>query len=124
MQLISTHTVTTSDIGVNNNLFGGKLMSWMDLAAVAMAKQQVKSENVLTLKVSEMIFHRPAKIKNLLKIYGEVSRIGRTSITIAIEARRMNVCTGEEDLICSTSIVMVKVNTNGQPTPIVEDCCE
>lgn len=124
MQLISTHTVTTSDIGVNDNLFGGKLMAWMDLAAVAMAKQQVKSENVLTLKVSEMIFHRPAKIKNLLKIYGEVIRIGRTSITIAIEARRMNVCTGEEDLICSTSIVMVKVNANGQPTPIVEDCCE
>ena len=123
MELISTHTVTTSDIGVNDNLFGGQLMAWMDIAAAALATQTVKSENILTLKVSEMIFHRPAKVKNLLKIYGEVSRIGRTSITIAIEARRMNVCTGEEDLICSTSVVMVKVNANGQPTPIATDCC-
>ena len=123
MQLISTHTVTTSDIGVNDNLFGGQLMAWMDIAAAALATQTVKSENILTLKVSEMIFHRPAKVKNLLKIYGEVSRIGRTSITIAIEARRMNVCTGEEDLICSTSVVMVKVDGNGQPTPIATDCC-
>ncbi len=123
MQLISTHTVTTTDIGVNDNLFGGRLMTWIDIAAAALATQTIKSENVLTLKVSELIFHRPAKVKNLLKIYGEVSRIGYTSITVSVEARRMNVCTGEEDLICSTSVVMVKVDATGQPTPITTDCC-
>ena len=118
MQLISTHTVTTSDIGVNDNLFGGRLMAWIDIAAAALATQTIKSENVLTLKVSELIFHRPAKVKNLLKIYGEVIRVGRTSITVSIEARRMNVCTGEEDLICSTSVVMVKVDAKGMPVII------
>jgi acyl-CoA thioesterase YciA len=123
MQLISTHTVTTTDIGVNDNLFGGRLMAWIDIAAAALGTQTAKSENILTVKVSEMIFHRPAKVKNLLKIYGKVSRVGRTSITVEIEARRLNVCTSKEELICSTSVVMVKVDTEGRPIPIDTDCC-
>ena len=118
MELISTYTVMTSDLGVRGNLFGGQLLAWLDTAAAALAVQVIKSPSILTVKVSECIFHRPAKINNLIKIYAEVTKIGRTSITLAVEARRKDVVTGEEDLVCSTSVVMVHIDENGRPVEI------
>ncbi len=118
MELISTHTVVTSDLGVKGNLFGGKTLAWLDLAASEMATQKIHCPNVLTVKFSECIFHRPAKINNLIKIYGKVEKVGKTSITIKVEARRLDVVSGEEDTICTTSVVMVRVDEYGKPTKI------
>lgn len=124
MELISTHTVVTGDLGVRGNLFGGQTLAWMDLAASALAVQKIKCVNVLTVKFSECTFHRPAKINNLIKIYGEVEKIGNTSITIKVEARRLDVTTGEEIAVCSTTVVMVRVDEHGHPTRIVIDSCK
>lgn len=124
MELISTHTVVTSDLGVRGNLFGGRTLSWMDLAASAFGTQAVGCVNLVTLKVSECIFHRPAKINNLIKIYGEVVKIGNTSITLRIEARRYDVLSAEEDMICSTTVVMVRVDEHGKPISIASGGCK
>ena len=118
MELISTHSVMTSDIGVNDNLFGGRLMSWIDTAGAVFAKQKSKSFSVVTKKVAELIFIKPAKVNNLLKIYGEVANIGRTSITINIEARRLDVLNNQEELMCTTTIVFVNIDEHGNPKPI------
>jgi len=119
MELISTHTILTSDLGIKGNLFGGKFMAWIDVAAAALAVQTIKNPNILTLKISECVFHKPAKINNLIKIYGEVLKIGRTSITVLVEARRLVVSTGEESIICTTSVVMVQVDDHGVPSEIL-----
>lgn len=118
MKLISTHTVMTSDLGVNGNLFGGRALSWLDMAAAAFAAETIKSPRLVTLKFSECVFHRPAKERDLLKIYGEVLKIGRTSISVLIEARRKDVVTEEEEPICSTSVIMVKIDDAGNPAEI------
>lgn len=118
MRLISTHTILTSDLGIKGNLFGGTLLSWIDLAAYNLAIETIKNPNVITLKFSECLFLRPAKINNLVKIYGEVLKIGKTSITLAIEARRLDVYTDEEVLTCTTSVVMVLIDEQGKPKEI------
>ncbi|MCR5299182.1 MAG: hypothetical protein K6D57_07815 [Paludibacteraceae bacterium] len=118
MELISTHIVMTDDIGVNGNLFGGRMMSWLDDASVGFATQVIRNPNVLTLKISECVFHRPSKLKNLIKIYGEVKHIGHTSITVGIEARRADVIKGTEELVCSTNILLVQVDAHGKPSEI------
>ncbi len=118
MELISTHTVMTSDLGVRGNLFGGQLLAWIDLAAAAFAVQTIKSPNVVTVKFSECVFHRPGKINNIIKIYGEIKKIGKTSITIATEARRTDVLSDEEELICSTEVVFVQTDDAGRPLEI------
>ena len=115
MELISTHSVMTSDIGVNDNLFGGRLMAWIDTAAAVFAKQKIRSFAVVTKKVSELIFIKPAKVNNLLKIYGEVAHIGNTSITVNIEARRLDVVVGIEEVMCTTTIVFVNIDEEGKP---------
>jgi acyl-CoA thioesterase YciA len=119
MELISTHTILTSDLGIRGNLFGGKFLTWLDLAAYSLAVQKVKNPNLVSIKISECLFIRPAKISNLIKIYGKVKSIGKTSITIIVEARRYDVINQDESLICTTEIVLVQVDEYGKPSEII-----
>ena len=75
---------------------------------------------MITKKIEEVVFERPVKVGNLIKIYGEVDKIGNTSITVKLEARKHNVYTGEQQLVCSTKMVFVRIDDEGSPVPISE----
>ena len=72
----------------------------------------------MTKKFEEVIFEKPVKIGNLIKIYGEVVKFGNTSVTVKLEARKHNVETGQQQLVCSTVVVFVKINDDGEPVPV------
>lgn len=120
MELISTNICKTSDIGVNDNLFGGTMLAWLDLAGGILASCACKSNNVITLKMDEVLFKKPVKVKDLVRIYGRVDHVGNTSIKLTLEARRINLLKNTEDLVCSTCMVYVRVDENGRPRPIVK----
>ncbi len=120
-KLLSTKLCMTRDIGVHGNLFGGYLVSWLDEVAAIWACELCKNPNMITLKIDEMIFERPVKVGNQVNIYGTVKKVGRTSITIYIEARTKNVYSGEEELVCSTIFVFVRIGDSGKPVPINEE---
>jgi len=108
------------DIGIHGNVFGGILMSWIDESAAAFATEYCNTPNMVTLRVGELIFKRPLKSGNHVRIYGEVAGLGNTSITLNIEARRFNLYSGEETVVCTTSITFVRIDEDGTPTPIGE----
>ena len=56
----------------------------------------------------------------LVKLFGEVDRVGTTSITLRMEARKHNVYTGNQKVILETKITFVRVDPDGQPIPIAE----
>jgi acyl-CoA thioesterase YciA len=118
MELISTHLVKKSDLGTHQNLFGGKLMAWIDAAAAAYAMQVCDTPRMVTVKIDECIFQRPAKESQLLKIYGSVESIGNTSITLHLEARAHNVYSGLQNIILSTQIKFVRIDENNDSIPI------
>lgn len=118
MELITTKTVLASEMGVSNNLFGGEMLCWLDLAGAAYASQVCDSPRLVTKKFEEVVFEKPCKIGNLIKIYGEVVKFGNTSITIKLEARKHNVETGTQQIVCSTTVVFVKINDEGESIPI------
>jgi acyl-CoA thioesterase YciA len=118
MELITSKTILASQMGVNNNLFGGEMLSELDLAGAAYASQICDSPKLVTKKFEQVVFEKPVKVGNLLKIYGEVAKFGNTSITIKLEARKHNVETGSQQLVCSTTVVFVKINDDGEPVPI------
>ena len=91
MELISTHPIKKSDLGFHGNLFGGKLLAWMDASAAAYAMQTCDTPRMVTVMIDQCVFKKPAKEGQLIKIYGEVSEIGNTSITIYMEARSHSV---------------------------------
>lgn len=108
------------DIGIHGNMFGGILMAWIDEAAAAFATEYCYTPNMVTLKVGELLFKRPIKSGNHIRIYGEVARLGNTSIDMQIEVRKYNLYSREETLVCITSITFVRIDDDGNPTPIGE----
>ena len=120
MELISTHPIKKSDLGFHGNLFGGKLLAWMDAAAASYAMQVCDTPRMVTVMIEQCLFKRPAKEGQLIKIYGEVKKLGTTSITIYMEARSHNVYSGAQAIILSTDMKFVRIDENGDPLPISE----
>ena len=120
MILISTHPIKKADLGFHANLFGGKLLAWIDAAGAAMAMEVADTPRMVTVKIDECVFKRPAKEGQLLKIYGRVSEVGNTSLTLQLEARAHNVYSGQQSVILSTNIKFVRIDENNEPVPISE----
>ncbi len=120
MVLLSKKIVMAKDIGIHGNLFGGTLMSWIDEAAAAFATEYCCTPNMVTLRVGELLFKKPLKSGNHLRIYGEVSKLGQSSLTLKIEARRYSVYSADEQMVCVTSMTFVRIDDDGTPTPIGE----
>ena len=118
MDLLSKKIVMGKDIGIHGNLFGGILMAWLDEAAASLATEFCKTPNMVTVRIGELVFKKPLKAGHHLRIYGKISHVGRTSISIYLEARRYNLYSGEEVVVCDTNSTFVRVDDDGAPTPI------
>ncbi len=120
LQLISTHPIKKSDLGFHANLFGGKLLAWLDASAAAYAMQVCDTPRMVTVKIDECVFKKAAKEGQMIKIYGKVAEVGNTSITLYMEARSHNVYSGKQSIILSTKIKFVRIDENNDPIPISE----
>ncbi len=108
------------DIGIHGNMFGGILMAWIDEAAASFATEYCYTPNMVTLKVGELQFKKPVKSGNHIRLYGQVTHLGNTSITLDIEVRKYNLYSSVEMVVCTTSITFVRIDDDGNPTPIGE----
>jgi acyl-CoA thioesterase YciA len=120
MELITTHICKAFEIGIHNNMFGGTMMSLIDDAAASYAAQICDTPRIVTIKIDELIFKRPVKVGNLIKIYGRVIEFGRTSVSLYIEVRKHNVYTGDQDVVTQTNIKFVRIDEEGNSIPISE----
>ena len=120
MQLISTHPIKKSDLGFHANLFGGKLLAWLDASAAAYAMEYCDTPRMVTVMIDKCEFKKPAKEGQMIKMYGKVKEIGNTSITLYMEARSHNVYSGKQNVILSTNIKFVRIDENNDPIPISE----
>jgi acyl-CoA thioesterase YciA len=120
MELLNTHPIKKSDLGFHGNLFGGKLLSWIDASAAGYSMQLCDTPRMVTVSIDQCNFERPAKESQLLKIYGYPKRVGTTSITLYMEARAHNVYTGKQDLVLKTNTTFVQIDEGGNPIPLNE----
>jgi acyl-CoA thioesterase YciA len=119
-QLISTHPIKKSDLGFHGNLFGGKLLAWLDASGAAFAAQVCDTPRMVTIKIDECIFKKASKEGQLLKIYGKVYEFGTTSVTLLLECRTHSVYTGRQTSVLTTNIKFVRIDENGDAIPISE----
>jgi len=120
MELITTHICKQSEIGIHDNMFGGTILSIIDDASASYASQTCDTQRVVTLKIDELIFAKPVKVGNILKVYGEVKEFGTTSVTLYIEVRKHNVYTGRQTVVTHTNIKFVRIDDEGTPLAISE----
>lgn len=119
MELISSHICMTKNIGINGNLFGGEILSWIDQAAAAYATEKCYTPHVVTGTMEKVVFNSPVKVGEIIKLYGEIISIGNKSLTIKIEARNFSPYTHEEHTVCCTDVVFVRIDpTTGKSIPI------
>lgn len=120
MELLNTHPIKKSDLGFHGNLFGGKLLAWIDASAAGYAMQLCDSPRMVTVSIDKCNFERPAREGNLVKIYGYPSSLGNSSVTLYLEARAHNVYTGKQNIVLKTHIKFVQIDEDGNPIPIGE----
>ena len=73
-----------SDINANGHIFGGWVLSQMDTAAGIVASRRAKGP-VATVAIEAMEFIAPIHLRDLISVYAEVERVGRTSMGVKIE---------------------------------------
>jgi acyl-CoA thioesterase YciA len=112
---LSLRTVAMpADTNPNGDIFGGWIMSLMDLAAGVSAGTRAKGR-VATAAVSNLSFLQPVKVGDVVCVYTEITKTGRTSMTIAVEAYVLRRNQGERVRVTAAEFVLVAVDDHGVP---------
>jgi acyl-CoA thioesterase YciA len=106
-----------SDMNGNGDIFGGWVLSQMDTAGGALAARVAKGR-VATVAITAMTFVEPIKVGDWVSIYGEVSKVGRTSITIALETVVQRRHESTERRVTHGTFVFVAIDDEGKPRPV------
>lgn len=105
------------DANAAGDIFGGWVMAQMDLACGIRAAERARGR-VVTAAVKEMAFAMPVKIGDTLCIYTQVERVGRSSMTLRVEAWAQRYLTPIMEKVTDAIFVMVALDTEGKPTPV------
>ena len=118
---------TPADTNPAGDIFGGWIMSQMDIAGGIMARE-VTCSRVVTVAVDTIAFIKPVKVGDVVCCHGEVTKIGTTSITINLEvwvrpaidhpSNRV-----AEMLVTKAAFTYVSMNKEGKKQVIDKDCC-
>ena len=106
-----------ADTNANGDIFGGWLVSQMDLAAGILAKKLSRGR-AATVAIHSMSFLRPVQVGDLVSCYVELVTLGKTSMTIAVEAWTENLSSGEKNRVTEGTFVFVAIDEKGSPRQI------
>lgn len=102
----------TNDLGT---VFGGMVMSWVDIAA-AICAQRHASKQVVTASVDAMQFRAPVRLGWILKLYARVNNVWKTSCEVGVKVMAENPKSGEIFHTASAYVTMVALDGMGRPT--------
>lgn len=108
-----------ADTNPNGDIFGGWVLSQMDVAGGTAAAQRAGGR-VATVAVDAMKFHLPVRVGDVLCCYADTIRVGRTSMTIRIEAWaiRRDTPRGSRQLVTEGTFTYVAIDENRRPRPV------
>ncbi len=105
------------DTNIRGDIFGGWMVSQMDMAAGIVASRRVKGR-CATIAIDRVVFHQPVKVGDLLSCYGEVTKVGRTSVTILIDAWVTRLRDGVDIKVTEAVFTYVSLDREGHPRPV------
>ena len=112
-------TLLPRDTNSAGTIFGGVILSYIDMAGAIEAHRQTRMPRFVTVAMREVIFHKPVFVGDLVSFYAETVRIGTTSITIRVivETERVGAAT-EQLRVTEAEVIYVAVDENRQKTKI------
>lgn len=107
-----------ADCNANGDIFGGWVMAQVDLAGSVIPARYAEGR-MATVAVNEFIFKQPVRVGDILSFYSELTRIGRTSMTVKVEvyAERFR-SQGRYIKVTEANLTYVAIDDNGQPRPV------
>lgn len=106
-----------ADTNANGDIFGGWLVSMMDLAAGTVASQRCRGRAV-TMAMDGMIFHRPVHVGDLVSVYADVISVGQTSMRISVTAWRQPRGVVEREKVTHATMTFVAIDDEGRPRAV------
>ncbi|TKB48762.1 acyl-CoA thioester hydrolase YciA [Ferrimonas sediminicola] len=118
-QLLLRTLAMPADTNPNGDIFGGWIMSQMDMAGGLLAKEIARGR-ICTVSVDGMSFHTPVSVGDAVCVYGQCTRIGTSSMTITLEVWAKPVLKGEDERHCVTegTFTYVAITDTGKPRPV------
>jgi len=107
-----------ADMNGNGDIFGGWVLSQMDIAGGTVAARVARGR-VATVAITAMTFVQPIKVGDLVSIYGEVSKVGRTSVTVALETVVQRKLDPTPIQVTHGTFVFVAIDEDGKPRQVV-----
>ena len=105
------------DINANGHIFGGWVLSQMDIAAGIVASQRAKGP-VATIAIEAMKFIAPIHLRDLISVYAHVERVGRTSMGVRIEVVAQRDLGATEVKVTEGLFTFVALDSSNRPRPI------
>ena len=110
-----------ADANQHGDIFGGWIMSQVDIAGAVMASRRAKGP-VATVAVQSFVFRKPVQIGDLLSFYAEVIRVGNTSVTVNVEVYAQR---NPEDIevakVTEATLTYVALGQDTRPRPVPKD---
>jgi acyl-CoA hydrolase len=116
---INTEVVLPNDTNHIGNLFGGKLMQWVDITA-AIAAQRHCGRVVVTAAINHVSFDNPIKQNSVVTLEAKVSRAFTSSMEVIVDVWVENPVTGEKTKCNEAILTFVAIDQNGAPLPVPE----
>jgi acyl-CoA hydrolase len=114
---VNTEVVLPNDTNHVGNLFGGKLMQWVDITA-AIAAQRHCGRVVVTASINHVSFDNPIKQNSVVTLEAKVSRAFNSSMEVYVDVYVENPVTGEKTKCNEAILTFVAIDQNGAPLPV------
>lgn len=113
-------TLLPRDTNPQGTIFGGIILSYIDMAGAVEAHRRTSVERFVTVAMREVVFHEPVFVGDLVSFYAETTKIGNTSITVRVivEAQRYGGTGGERIKVTQAEVIYVAVDANRRKTKI------
>jgi len=109
------------DTNPSGDIFGGWLMSHVDLAGSVVAAARIRGR-MATVAVNQFTFRHPVYVGDLVSIYGQVEEVGNTSLTVStdvfVQRNTLDEHSGEVVRVTDARLTYVALDAAGRPTPI------
>lgn len=105
------------DTNPDGDLFGGWIVSMMDLAGAVAARRKARNR-IVTVAMENIHFHKPVFVGDFLECFSRVVKVGVSSITVEVDVRVERRLTGEVEQVTNGCFVYVAIDDNRKPVPV------
>ncbi len=116
-ELVIQTLAMPTNTNVNGDIFGGWIVSQMDIGASIIAKQRAKSRSA-TIAIDKMVFKQPVHVGDIVSCYGTLEKVGRTSMQIHMEVWAQGIVDDEFRHVTEGVFTFVALDEQGKPQAV------